>query len=234
MVVIRQISKGRYLAAALISLMIFLLGLSLGIYLSGTRVGYIEELANKQKLDYDSLQLQYNFIDLIKDEKNCVALNKALDLSVDNLENTRVKLELYSEDINMNGQKYNDLKREYMLAEIKYWMLTQKSAEICKRDAVYVLYFYKEGDECPDCETQSYILTYLKGIFKEKLMVFSIDASFDESEPLVKILKDVYNVDEYPTLVVNGKTYDGLIELNKLKREICYQYTNRVEGCIAS
>lgn len=234
MVVIRQISKRRYLAAALISLSLFLLGLFLGIYLSGTRVGYIEELSTKQKLDYDSLQLQYNFIDFIKDEKNCVALNKALDLSVENLENTRVKLELYSEDINFNNEKYNDLKREYMLAEIKYWMLTQKAKEICERDSVYILYFYKEGETCSDCEAQSYILTYLKGIFKEKLMVFSIDGSFDETEPLIKMLQDVYDVEEYPTLVVNGKTYSGLIELNRLKRDICYIYNNKAEGCTVS
>lgn len=228
---VRVISKRRYLLAAFISLAIFLLGLSLGVYLSGTKVGYIENLATKQKLDYDSLQLQYSFIDFIKDEKNCVALNKALENSVVNLENTREKLEAYSEELNMNVERYNELKREYILAEIKYWMLTQKSKEICEREVVSILYFYKEGEECENCSAQSYILTYLKGTFKEKLLVFSIDASFEDEEPLVKLLKEVYNVNEYPTLIIDGKTYTGLVEMEDLQKKICSHYKSSVDGC---
>ena len=55
----RKISKEKYILAALLTLLIFSLGLTLGILLDSVRLQKSEKLSKQQEVDYGSLQLQY-------------------------------------------------------------------------------------------------------------------------------------------------------------------------------
>lgn len=227
----RQMSLKNYIIAGVITLLIFSVGILLGISLSGKRVSYSEGEINAQKLELDSLQLQYLFIDQMGDKSNCAVISVALDQKINELAILGSRIEKFSRDVNFNEQEFNALKREYTIAQIKYWLYADKSRKICSSDTVSVLYFYSNEDECFGCSTQSRILTHLKGTFNDRLLVFSIDGSAVQ-EPLVPMLKQTFNITKYPSLIIADDSYSGLVEEDELSRQLCSRYNQKPEACI--
>ncbi|MBW2984193.1 hypothetical protein KY361_03705 [Candidatus Woesearchaeota archaeon] len=226
----RKISKEKYLVAALITLGVFFLGLLLGLVIEGRRVSYIEALDREQKLGYESLQLQYAFIDQLSQEKNCDAVSKTFALTVESLESARIRLESFDEDSSLNKYDFDLLKREYVLAQIRFWLLEKKKKELCGTDSVSVLYFFTDSKACPKCDEQSFILTYLKKRFKDKLLIFSFDSKL-EGEPMISLLKSTYEIYTYPTLIIDGDKYGGFKTKYELLEIICGYYKRDRPEC---
>jgi len=229
----RNLSKDKYLIAGAITLGVFLLGLFLGLAIEGKRVNYIESLGRKQNLDFSSLQLQYAFIDQMSQEKNCLAVEKTFEQNINNLESTRTRLENFDRDATLNKNEFDLLKNEYILAQIRYWMLAERTRNLCGRDVASILYFFSDEQECQDCDKQAFVLTYLKKKFKDKLLVFSFDSKF-ESEPMIPLLKKTYNVTSYPTIVIEGKSKNRFQDKDAILKEICSSYKEKTEDCIKS
>ncbi|MBI5390934.1 hypothetical protein HZB02_05575 [Candidatus Woesearchaeota archaeon] len=215
----RKISKEKYIFALLITLLVFSSGLILGLYMEGKRAQSID-LANKeQKLDFSSLQLQYAFLDQLRSDKDCTAVQRSFEENVKGLDNTREKLENYQQDA-WDKQEFENLRREYTIAQVNYWVLFRKAKEICSNDAVDILYFYSTKDECPRCDDQAFVLTYLKKNFGNSLLNFVFDGNMKE-EPLIPLMKSAYNISSYPTLVVNGRVYHEFKSLEELLAMVC-------------
>ncbi|MEK6917193.1 MAG: hypothetical protein AABW92_05620, partial [Nanoarchaeota archaeon] len=183
-----------------------------------------------QTLDYNSVQLLYLYIDQLSQTKECATIPKIYDLSLDHLEETRLRLETYDEDAKINQEEFEVLRREYLQAQLRYWLLFQRVNAMCDLDVVTVLYFYSTDESCPTCSDQAFVLTYLKDVFQTKLMVFAIDSNYEE-EPLVPLLKKSFNVTGYPTVVVGDKVYSGFASRNELMFEICGGYEEKSEIC---
>lgn len=226
----RDLSKDKYIIAGIITIGIFLLGLFLGLAIEGKRVNYIESMSRRQNLDFSSLQLQYNFIDQLSQEKNCLAVQKTFEQNINNLESTRIRLENFDRDATLNKNEFDLLKNEYLLAQIRYWMLAERTRKLCGADIVNILYFFSDEKECPECNKQAFVLTYLKKKFMDKLLIFSFDSKF-ESEPMIPLLKKTYNVTKYPTIVIEGKLKNGFIDKDTILKEICDYYQEKTEDC---
>jgi len=221
-----QINKKRHLYALLFTILIFITGFLFGY--TFTKFGYsnIKKINEEQRIEYDSLQLQYLYMLELLETKNCPAAFKTLEKSISALERARFKLEEYSKQ----DKSLTSLKREYILAELRYWLLAKNTRKICEQDTVSILYFYLP-QECQECETQGEILTYLKEKLKEKLLIFSIDLSFEE-EPMIPILKTAYNLKSAPTIILEEKKYEGLIKQENILKEICSYYKEKPKYCI--
>ena len=226
----RNLSRDKYIIAGVITLGVFLLGLFLGLAIEGKRVTYIESVSRMQNLDFSSLQLQYAFIDEMSQEKNCLAVQNTFEQNINNLESTRTRLENFDTDATLNKNEFDVLKNEYILAQIRYWMLAERTRKLCGSDFVSILYFFSDEKECPDCDRQAFILTYLKKRFKDKLLIFSFDSQF-ESEPMIPLLKKTYNVTAYPTIVIEGKSKDKFQDKDTILKEICANYREKTEDC---
>lgn len=226
----RNLSRDKYIIAGIATLGIFLLGLFLGLAIEGKRVNYIESVTRQQNLDFSSLQLQYAFIDQLSQEKNCLAVQETFEQNINNLESTRVRLENFDRDAKLNRNEFDILKNEYILAEIRYWLLAERTKKLCGSEIVSILYFFSDEKECPDCEKQAFILTYLKKIFKDKLLIFSFDSKF-ESEPMIILLKKTYDTTKYPTLVIEGKPKSGFQDKDAILKEICSYYKENTQDC---
>ena len=226
----RNLSKDKYIIAGAITLGVFLLGLFLGLAIEGKRVNYIESVSRMQNLDFSSLQLQYAFIDEMSQEKNCLAVQKTFEQNINNLESTRIRLENFDRDATLNKNEFDFLKNEYILAQIRYWMLAERTRKLCGTDVASILYFFSDEKECQDCDKQAFVLTYLKKKFKDKLLVFSFDSQF-ESEPMIPLLKKTYNVTSYPTIVIEGKSRTKFQDKDTILKEICSYYKDKTEDC---
>lgn len=220
----RQIHGRKHIAAFFITLGIFVIGILIGLRISDVRVDVLDEENRQQRADLESLQLQYLYLDSQKDRNtSCGALNAALDSNLASLETARAKLENYLEEL--NREEYLLLKREYLLNEVRYWILARQAREACGTDVVSVLYFYGTEEECEDCGAQAMILTSLKDRFKEKLLVFSLDRDFADN--MIQVVKDSYGIKEVPSLVIEDKVNAGLVEMDEVEEEICSQLKDK-------
>ncbi|MBU1205092.1 MAG: hypothetical protein KKE93_04240 [Nanoarchaeota archaeon] len=227
---VREFNKKRYIIAALLTLSIFFLGLMLGLVIEGKRVQYIESMNRIEKLDYSSLQLQYAYIDQLSQEKNCDAVSKTFEKNILNLEEVRSRLENYERNANLNKKDFHTLKREYIIAQLNYWLLAQRTKKICDQDLVTILYFYSTDKECPDCGEQAFILTYLKNEFKDKLLIFALDSTYAD-EPMIEMLKDQHGISRYPTLIIEGHVFEDFIPKDGILRIICSLYKKDIDYC---
>jgi len=225
MVVTRKISRNKYLFAFLITLIVFSLGLLLGLVIENKRVKYIELQDETQKQDINSLQLQYQIIDAFGEEKNCEAIQKTFEINAQNLENLRDKLEKYQANANLNKKDFDLLKREYTLAQIKFWLITKKTKSMCNIDAATIFYFYADAKNCTKCQDQAVVLTYLKDKFGSNLLTFVFDSQLKD-EPIIDLLKKVYGIQTYPTLIINEKKYDGFTTKEIILKDICPKMKN--------
>ena len=222
----RTIYWKKHFVALFITIILFVIGLLIGLKVSDTRLITLQEFNEQQKADFESLQLQYAY--LTTSNGSCVVFKKALDQSVDNLETARIKLESYMQ-ASTNPENFISQKRSYMLAEIRYWLLTRETRKACGKDSVDVLFFYQDDENCQKCSTQGYILTSLKDTFKDKLLIFSLDASSEE--PMVSIIKNVYNVTSTPSVVVDGQVIDHFTEEGELHNAICTKFNHAPDVC---
>jgi thiol-disulfide isomerase/thioredoxin len=225
----RKIRKSRYLVALIITALVFVSGVFLTFLFDDERAEFVAREARMQKLDFDSLQLQYLYLDRIEGEKNCDAATKTLEKNIVELDKMKERVERYNEET-YSGDKedFQTLRREYTLAEIRYWLFVARAKEICPMDSVSVLYFY--GAQCGDCGGQATILTHLKHEFENKLLVFALDADFLD-EAMIDILKASYGIEATPTLIIEDKKYEGLQTKEDILKVICSYYEEEYPKC---
>lgn len=231
MVVKRKISKDKYILAFILTSIIFILGLTLGMLFDNLRIKWAETENKEQELDYLSLQFQYLYLATLKDKNaSCSVLYSTMEKSIGDLSQSLQTFIKYKEETKLNKKAYELVGRKYTLDNLKYWLLAKKTKEECDLDVVNILYFYSENN-CPICPNQGIILTYFKKIFGDKLLVFPIDADYETNEPVITILKNQYKIITYPTLIVEDKKYEGIINNKALKKIICDSFKHETEIC---
>ena len=93
----RNTSKPLYIAAGFITLVIFGLGILLGLFIENERISYIKSRDREQKINFDSLQLQYIYLTSLKNRTACAAFQATLANYIRSTETTRLRLEEYVE-----------------------------------------------------------------------------------------------------------------------------------------
>ncbi len=225
------INKQRYVIAFVITCMLFLLGVLVGYSVTGLRLKYTNDVEGEQQLAYESLQVQTLYLSSLVQQQNCPALISTLEKNIHETEQTAQRLEDYIQDTTQE-EDFTVIKRRYILAQIRYWLLAQEVEKICGEEAAFILYFYSVDPAlCAGCDTQGVILGHLKDQLKEQLLIFSFDAKFTE-EPLMTLLTSTYKITTTPALVIEGKTYEGLMTKERILAEICPLYKEQPALCV--
>ncbi len=226
----RDLQKRRYILAAFLTALVFVLGLSIGLVIEGKRVELVKDKSEELKVDINSLQLQYAFMDQLAQISNCEAFSNTFDRNIESLESTRLKLVGYQRDSTVHRAEFNLLRRTYILSQVQYYLLSVKGKQLCNSDAVNILYFFSK--DCSKCDDQSFILSFLKQKFGARLFIFGFDVSFDE-EPLLNMVENTYNVTEFPSLVIENSTYRQFLPTANLTSKICGFYRSEPDACKA-
>ena len=128
------------------------------------------------------------------------------------------KLSQTENDRGANDADVVYLKKYYTLLEIKDYLLSTKLVEKCgsAKKPVFIIYFYSNKGDCPDCEREGYVLTRLKEKYPE-LRVYSFDYNLDLSA--VDSMKRIYKItSSLPALVIEDKTYIGFKSVEDLEK----------------
>ncbi|MFC1800766.1 hypothetical protein ACFLYT_01785 [Nanoarchaeota archaeon] len=234
MVVKRKISKRKYIFAALLTILIFSFGLSLGMVINNERFNWIEKVNNEQEVNYQSLQFQYLYVsELEQSNESCRALSATLEKTVAELSDSLEKFVEYNEKQTIANGGFKIIARRYLLDNLKYWIFVQKAREACNDiDQVDVLYFYSE-DNCDTCPDQGVLLTYYKKLFKENLLIFPIDVELSKDEAMVNLLMKQFDVETLPSIVINNQAHSGVIDKEELGSLICSSFKKDRPECRA-
>ena len=222
----RVFQKRRYLFAFIITAAIFFIGFFFGFLMDIQRANYFTDMNNIQKLNIRSLELQQQFLKDNTFQNQCTAFRFMFDKAIIELENNRDRLEKYNEQSNVKQADFDLLFREYTISQLNFLSIAKNLKTSCSNssDFVTVLYFYSDQTTCPSCESQATVLDYYKMHLKQNVLIFAINEKLDKTEPLIELLKSVYNITSYPTLVVEDSVYPGYSDKDKLGKILCDDY----------
>jgi len=210
----RKLNWQIYAFSFLVTVLIFSLGFSIGLLIEKERLQAVDEINLAQNVDLKSLQLQQIYLE--SGEGNCEALNQLLEVNTHYLFESMNRVLEYSKKSMIDSELFEYQLREYFLTEIQFLLFSKEVEEECGSDYVTVVYFYDEDEN----DNQGNVLDYLKKKFDTKLLVFSFDSNF-EAEPMIDIILTTYDVDQFPTVVVENVVYEGGLDAEALTEIIC-------------
>ena len=206
-----MIDTKKYLFTFFLTVAIFATAFFASTFFSNKRVENVKFIQDNIAIDILSSETQF---DLLK-EVSCQnvsdsMLSPELNILGDKLSHTEAD----------RGETDTDvvyLKKYYSLLQVKDYLLSKKLAEKCgaKKKPVFIIYFYSNEGNCPDCQKEGYVLTRLKEKYPE-LRVYSFDYNLELS--VIDSLKTIYRIDKpLPALVLEDKTYVGYKSINELE-----------------
>ena len=205
----RKISLNIYITALVLTVLVF----SLGVY-----VGMVIDESAKDKVESELLTLEQDLylsrILLLMEEEVgefCPIYSEKLGAVDSERELIGDRLE-YLESV--RGLYDEELKERYYYLEFENYLLMKKMQKDCGEDYVLVLFFYDGSEES---RIQGGELDALRAS-DPKVKVFSFDGTSDSA--VVEVLKEQYSVGSYPAVVMDNETVSGLHSSEELAVEI--------------
>lgn len=194
---------GSYLVAFLITALIFATAVYASNYFNSRRIAEIQATQDNISIDILSIETQFDLLT----EHSCADIAENSVLS-DELRPLGARLAYLESQPNVNQEELARLKRYYSLLEIKDYLLMREVTAKCNLKPVFILYFYSNQGDCPECENQGYALTGLSQKYPF-IRIYSFD--YNLGLPALQTLLDINDVENnLPALVIKNKVYYGL------------------------
>jgi uncharacterized protein YneF (UPF0154 family) len=208
-----------YVKAFLITVLVFIFGLFVGLNIERFMLSNLEKRSSSVESSIRDIELELLYFQGLGEKDSCTFLKEVVRKTNNMLDVMADQLGSYNEnDILFTSGQIADMKATYTSLLIKDWILQDRIKKECNSTVVSVLFFYSTKD-CDDCVVQGDVLTLLKDMFKDRLMVFPLDVDVDSD--MIGILMSKFGVKSTPSLVVNGRLYSGIVQKDKLKNSIC-------------
>ncbi|MEM0333597.1 MAG: hypothetical protein QXX30_04040 [Candidatus Aenigmatarchaeota archaeon] len=210
-----------YLKAALLTILVFVVGIGIGIYLDSIRIGFFASKLEEFQIDFSNLMLEELFFKSfeIENEKICEIYNEKTTKLAEEAGKLGSYLETFKETTKLKSYDLEILKQKYFLTNLQLWLHMKNLREKCNYNVTTILFFYTSLYRCDDCIAQGIILSRLKKQNPEKYMIFAIDA--DSKLGIVSTLKQYFSVNYLPTIIINEKVkLEGFYSEEKLKEFI--------------
>lgn len=206
--------------AAVLTLIIFLLGVLLGYYLEKERISEIEEQYKNVEIEWADAKLQTLYYQLMSPLFCESAIKENLEFA-DRSYKEGLKLEEYEESNKIMSKMFYEKKR-YVLLKLEFWINSILLQEKCNAKYTNLVYFYKNEpniNEKSEQETQSRILNNLKTKYGPQLML--IPLPLDMNLTMVNVFRDTYNITSVPSILINEKIkLEGIHDIEELEKMI--------------
>ena len=213
----RTISVKKYALAFILTILVFAGGIVLGLSIDNLRLNDAKQSSLLEKSNLLSLQLQQRYV--TSGIAGCDSLNRILENNIAELTRKMGIIVDYGRNTIINQEEFDLQLRDYFLTEIQYFLLSQEIDNKCSKDNIKIIYFYDENE----LDTQGDILDYLKKMFGQRLLVFSLNSAFND-EPMIDIMMTSYNITQFPSVVVNNQVFHGHTAVKELHSAICEEF----------
>jgi hypothetical protein len=227
----KMVKIGIYTKTFILTLGIFLIGLFIGMTIESSNTANLIDQTSGIESSVQEIELEMLYFQSLNDSYSCQFLNETVRKTNNNLDDLAKQLSGFSEDRTIvTSQDMESLKKRYTSLLIKDWLLQQKIKQDCGTGIVSTLYFY-DRKGCDDCIIQGDILSILKDLFKEKLMIFPLDRNVESY--MVDILIKRFNITSVPSVVIENRVYSGVVTKDSLKTLVCDNLPKNTEQCSA-
>ncbi len=191
----------KYILALLITAAIFGTAFYIATRFDAQRLADIRTAQETVSTDILSLETQFELLGSL----DCSALAENPVLS-DELNSLASQLSVAEQNLGATNAAVVALKKQYSLLEIKDYILMQQIGQKCsKLKPVYILYFYSNAGDCPECGKMGDVFTYLRETYPG-LRVYSFDYHLDLSAlRTLEVLRKIDEAKGLPAFMVNNR-----------------------------
>lgn len=165
----------KYTLAFIITAAIFGTAFYIAQKIDAQRIADIRATEESISIDILSSETQFELLGNL----NCKTIAENPVLS-DELNSLASRLSIAEENLGAKNSEVINLKEQYSLLEIKDYLLLQQISTKCHLKPVFVLYFYSNAGDCPDCSRMGQELSYLRETYPG-LRVYSFDYNLNLS-----------------------------------------------------
>jgi len=202
----------KYVAAFSIATLMFILGLTFGIYLMNEKVSAINEMQDSLKLEVMSIELQ----NILFQDNPCS--DSVIPLE-EKLEDITSRITFMENSLGKENKQVLEIKKYYSLIEVNHYLLMKNRKEKCGSDYNLVLFFYSNKDNELESEKQGYVLSNLKTKYtSDKIKIYSFDTGLDLD--MIRTLIYFYNVTTAPTVIINEEKIEGFQDKEEVEKLI--------------
>lgn len=212
----------KYFIAFVITAAIFGTAFYITGRLDRARIADIQATEQSIAIDILSTETQFDLMGSL----DCEAIKENPGLS-DELGSLAGRLSIAEQNLGSDNEQVVQLKQQYSLLEIKDYLLMRQITQKCGQRPVYILYFYSNSGDCPDCSRSGDVLTYLRGQYPG-LRIYSFDYHLDLSA--LRTLESLRKVEAappaggLPAFIINNRApvygFKTLEEMQKLIPEL--------------
>jgi hypothetical protein len=214
----RKIHWEFYAISGFFTMILLIGGVYFGIFLSKEKIVELERGLEDLKRREEDIALEFALLTTFENS-SCEILSYELNKAVTDADKLGSRLVHYETTERVKASGFYPLKKDYTLTLIRAWLYLERMKSECNMTGfVTNLYFYSNKN-CPDCPRQGLILDYIKRTYPQNIMTFALDYDIDLN--VINLLKSLYKVEKVPTLVIDGKKYEGLVTLQELKEILC-------------
>ncbi len=207
----KRFNGQKYALVLALTIIIFGAGMLLGNTIASNKFTSLENMGQDLRTDIIALELQQDLI--AADPCGGASL---MPLS-EQLYTLGTRLDFMENRLGKNNAEVIRLKQYYSLLEIRHWLYLSRINEICNQSSVLILYFYSNLGDCPRCEEQGYVLSYLHDKY-DSLMIYSLDLNMENV--VLETIKKNYDIKTAPSLVINGDIHEGFNSRNQIEAVI--------------
>lgn len=217
-----EIKKRIFGLAFLITAFLLVTILLLGNLLNTERKDYISDQMRIVD-DMNEIQTYLLMSDVYGQKLACLAFKQKLNEWDNTLWNLGARLERYrsaTEEF-QTDPFYLSQKKSFNENQVLYMSFLTKVKKDCDFNTSIISFFYKNSDDCPKCDDQSFVLTDIKRELGNEVSIFSFDTDLDINN--LRLFVQYYEIGEYPCVVINEQKFCGMQDKKFIIRKLCEQ-----------
>lgn len=188
----------KYILVFIITASIFGTAFYLASRINQARIADIRFAQESVSIDILSSETQYELLGNL----DCKTISQNPILSSE-LNSLASRLSVAENNLGVHNVEVIQLKKQYLLLEIKDYLLMEQVSQKCHIKPVFVLYFYSNAGNCQDCSRTGDVLTYLRQQYPG-LRVYSFDYNLNLSA--VHTLISLRNISsQLPAFIINDR-----------------------------
>ncbi|MBI4010160.1 MAG: hypothetical protein HY361_03155 [Candidatus Aenigmarchaeota archaeon] len=211
-----KMQKDVFLRSAIITTIVFIIGISIGVWLDTSRVEEVQSRLTEIDTLWNDARLQVSLYGLLNRSLSCNSAIKANLQFNDNIFKEGQKLERY-ELTNRFAPSLLLEKSRYALLQTQFWFNSIDIKNNCNVNYSTLVYFYSYYNETVAIQqkVQSAVLLDVKEKCGQNVML--IPLPLDLNITTIDILKDNYRITKTPAILINENILlEGLQKENDL------------------
>lgn len=201
----RELKKYRYVFAALLTVLVFSLGMLFSNFMDTQRSNELQSEMSEDIIQLQSQNLQLTYLKSGQ-VNSCAAMEEGLTNMIKDYNKRLNKVQEYQQNSIANSGRFEQIKNQYIISGLRYWIFVGELKDECDYNPDTVLFFTEslEASNCQECKRQGQQLELLKQKYREDVLIFSVPTSMDDG--MINVLEQQYNVSRPPAVVLNRDT----------------------------